>query len=94
MDLGLGMTCKTFIRKPRGQKVPLAMKPKVQGKKVETDGEGSVQAKSFSKAQETVKRKAVLPHPLPHTCPGQGKTTATISLMYDKVSQPNSKRKH
>lgn len=32
--------------------VSLAMKPKAQGKKVETDGEDSVQAKNFSKARE------------------------------------------
>lgn len=41
--------------------VPMAMKLKVQGKKVEMAGEDRVQAEDFSKAQETVKQKAVFP---------------------------------
>lgn len=51
--------------------VPLAMKPKIQGKKVETDGEDSVQAKNFSEALEIVKRKAVLPFALRMPQPGE-----------------------
>lgn len=47
------------------------MKPKIQGKKVETDGEDSVQAKNFSEALEIVKRKAVLPFALRMPQPGE-----------------------
>lgn len=52
--------------------VSLDVKPKAQGKKMETDGEGSVQAKNFSKTQETVKRKAAFPHPPHMPQPGEG----------------------